>query len=363
MKYKTEIGESMVQPNKKLKKILFILGITGAVYVCFQYLLPLVIPFLLAYGIALLLRPSAGWIAGKCRVQVRGKCYGLPIGIAGAAELMVFMFLLGIGIYIGGQKLYAEAGMLIQQIPLWIESLDLWLTKFCHTLETVLNLKANCLVVLAQDMLRSLVTSTKNAAMPYLVVNSMTVFRWFVQITVVWVILLIAVMLSLQEMETWKQRREKSVFRQEFAMISRRLSIVCNAYLKTQGAIILLTMTICMIGFGLMGNPYYILAGIGTGILDALPIFGTGTILIPWALCLIIGGNWGKGAAVMGLYIICYLLRQILEAKMMGDKVGLSPLETLISMYVGLQLFGLLGFLLGPIGLLLIEDAVEAADL
>lgn len=363
MKYKTEIGESMVQPSKKLKKILFILGITGAVYVCFQYLLPLVIPFLLAYGIALLLRPSAGWIAGKCRLKVRGKYYGLPIGIAGAIELVLIMFLLGIGIYFGGQKLYKEAGMLIQQIPVWIEHLDRWLTKVCHTMEAVLNLKADCLVLLARDMLRSLVTSTKSAAMPYLVVNSMTIFRWFIQITVVWVILLIAVMLSLQEMDTWKERRANSVFWEEFAMVSERLTIVCNAYLKTQGVIILLTMTICMIGYWFMGNPYYILAGIGTGILDALPIFGTGTVLIPWALCLFIGGNWGQGAAVMGIYIVCYLLRQILEAKMMGDKVGLSPLETLISMYVGLQLFGLLGFLLGPIGLLLIEDAVEAADL
>ena len=66
---------------------------------------------------------------------------------------------------------------------------------------------------------------------------------------------------------------------------------------------------------------------------------------------------------LLAIYIICYFLREMMEAKMMGDKVGLSPLETLISMYVGLQLFGLLGFLLGPIGLLLIEDIVQSIDL
>jgi len=64
----------------------------------------------------------------------------------------------------------------------------------------------------------------------------------------------------------------------------------------------------------------------------------------------------------MGLYLICYFLREILEAKMMGDKVGLSPLETLIAMYVGLKLFGIPGFLLGPIGILLICDLLETLE-
>jgi predicted PurR-regulated permease PerM len=59
------------------------------------------------------------------------------------------------------------------------------------------------------------------------------------------------------------------------------------------------------------------------------------------------------------LYLVCYFLRQLLEAKLMGNEVGLSPLETLAAVYVGLELFGFLGFLLGPLGLLLIEDLTQ----
>ena len=69
--------------------------------------------------------------------------------------------------------------------------------------------------------------------------------------------------------------------------------------------------------------------------------------------------KWVRGLVLLGLYFACYLIREFLEAKMMGDQVGLSPLETLISIYVGLQLFGVLGLFLGPVGLLLIEDLVE----
>lgn len=354
----------MGKPEKKLKKIILILGITGAVYGSFRFLLPLVIPFLLAWGLAAALRPSAVWIAGHCRVWVSfpkqgRKSIGLPVGVAGVLELLVLTSLLGVGIYVGGRKLCLEASLLINRIPEWINLLDIWLTSVCHDIEDVFCLKANILVVLMREMLRGLMSSIKNAAMPYLMVNSVSVFRWGIGITVIMVVVLVSVGLCLQEMERWKKRCAMSVFRQEFALIGRRLAIVANAYLKTQGVIMLLTTAICTAGFWLMGNPYYILAGVGIGLLDALPVFGTGTVLIPWAVILFFGGQWGRGLFLIFLYVVCYFLREILEAKMMGDRVGLSPLETLMSMYVGLELFGIAGFLLGPIGLLIIKDLVE----
>ena len=63
---------------------------------------------------------------------------------------------------------------------------------------------------------------------------------------------------------------------------------------------------------------------------------------------------------MLAIYLACYFLRELLEAKLMGSRVGLSPLETLISMYVGLRLFGILGLILGPVGILLIGDMVKA---
>lgn len=373
----------MGKPEKKLKKMLLILGITGAVYGSFRFLLPLVIPFLLAWGLAVLLRPSAAWIARHCKVRIpdkwirrrrsgnipggstaggtSGKRYiGIPIGVAGVLELLALAAVLSVCLYLGGRKLLIEAGLLINRIPDWINALDAWLTSVCHTVEDIFCLKANFLVLLMREMLRGLISSIKHAAMPYLMVNSVTVFKWGIGTTVILVVILVSVGLCLQEMERWKKRCAMSIYRREYALIGRRLAIVANAYLKTQGIIMLLTTVICTIGFFLLGNPYYILAGVGIGILDALPVFGTGTVLIPWAVILFLGGRWGKGCILLTLYLICYFLREILEAKLMGDKVGLSPLETLISMYVGLELFGIAGFLLGPIGLLLIEDLVEA---
>ncbi len=354
----------MGKPEKKLKKMLLILGITGAVYGSFRFLLPLVIPFLLSWGIAVCLRPSAEWIAERCRFTLkfggRRRTVGIPVGAAGVLELLVLLALLGIGIYYGGCKLIAEAGMLLDRIPQWIGRLDVWLTSVCHELESALCLKTGVLVLLMREMLKGLLETVTAGAMPYLMANSVTVFRVGIGISVISVILLISVGLCLQEMDVWKARCERSVYRQEYHLIAGRLATVGSAYLKSQGTIILLTTAICTAGLWLMQNPYYVLAGVGIGILDALPVFGTGTVLIPWAGILFAGGSWGRGLWLLALYLICYFLREILEAKLVGDKVGLSPLETLIAIYVGLQLFGIVGFLLGPVGLLLIRDLVEA---
>ena len=85
-------------------------------------------------------------------------------------------------------------------------------------------------------------------------------------------------------------------------------------------------------------------------------------LAITLAMSLSACSNWSKrdrNTAIFGLYLLCYFLREFTEAHLMGKKMGLSPLETLAAIYVGLQLFGLFGFLLGPIGLLIIKDFVE----
>lgn len=358
-KYKTEIGESMEKPNEKLKRILLITGVTGVVYASFKYLLPLVIPFFIAYVIAWYLYPTSSYLSDKLGFRLGRKRVHIPVGIVGALELLLIMAVLGIWVYAGAQRLYLEGRMLLDQIPIWISRLDMWLTGRCRLLEDTLSLKPGCLVLLVREMLLGLGSSVKNTAMPYLMANSMTILEGLIQITVIWVVGLVAIMLTLQEMKPMRNRRERSVFREEFSLVAGRLKSMGNAYIKTQGLIMVLTTAICITGLFFMKNPYYILAGIAIGLLDALPIFGTGTVFIPWIIICLFQGEFGRALTLLIIYLVCYFLREIMETRFMGNKVGLSALETLISMYVGLKLFGVLGFVLGPVGLLLIEDFVE----
>ena len=342
-------GESMEKPSRKLKKTLLILGVTGAVYLSFRYLLPLVIPFLIAYVFALSLRPSALWIEKRSSI---------PLAVIGGIEIVLLMILLGALLYVGGRKLCMEARLLLENLPQILIGIERWIVNNCVWVERVLKLPEGCVVTAVKEVIADGSAAIKGGAMPFLMVNSMTVIKYLIKTTVITVILFIATVLSLKEMDDIRKRRDNSMFCNEYAMLGNRLMTVGSAWLKTQAIIMLLTMAVCSAGLFFMGNPYFILLGIGIGLLDAMPIFGTGTVLIPWSLFLLINKQWVPGVGLIVLYVGCYFLREVLEAKIMGGKVGLTPLETLVSMYIGLRLFGLLGFILGPIGLLIIEDIV-----
>ena len=125
------------------------------------------------------------------------------------------------------------------------------------------------------------------------------------------------------------------MFHREFFLLGRRLAVTGSAWLKTQSVIFLMTSSLSMLGLLLIGNPYYILGGIGIGVLDALPIFGTGTALVPWSILLLFKREWGHALILFGLYLLCYFLREFTEAHLMGKKMGLSPLETLAAKSTG----------------------------
>ena len=340
----------MPEFTKKQRKLFLTAGITAAVYICFKFFLPLFMPFLVAYIIAMILRPSAVWLEKKFKI---------PIGVVGGAELLILLILLGAGFFYGGRRLFMEANQLVNAVPVWVREFDVWLTGMCHSIELFCQLREGVLVELMREVLLGTAQAVKNATMPGIVVNSVAIFAFFVKMIIIAVVLFIASILSLQEMDELRRKRHNSIFRKEFSLLGRRLALTGNAWLKTQAVILFLTTCVCILALIAIGNQYYIIAGIGIGLLDALPIFGTGTVLIPWGILLLFQKKWYQGCVILGLYVVCYFMREFLEAKLMGNKMGLSPLETLISIYVGLELFGFLGFILGPVGLMLIEDLVE----
>lgn len=352
-------GDSMVKPGKKLKKLLLIVGITGAVYGGFRYLLPLVIPFLLAYATALGLRPSVRFFGKKLRFWFRGKEKEIPAACIGGVELALLCAAAAGLFYFGGRLLLSQVHLFAARLPEWLDRADIWVTGLCRSFGHALGLKEDFFVELAHETVQGLREAARGATVPMLMNNSMAVVGKAVNVLVFLFIYFVAVILCLQEMEDIRERRSNSVFHREFTLLGRRLVSVGDAWLKTQLLIMALVSALCVLGLFLIGNPYCVLFGIGIGIMDALPVLGAGAALLPWSLLLFLKGQWGRGAVLLGLYGICYFLRQVMEAKIMGDKVGLSALETFASMYVGLKLFGFAGFLLGPIGLLMIEDLVE----
>ena len=104
---------------------------------------------------------------------------------------------------------------------------------------------------------------------------------------------------------------------------------------------------------------YPLLIAIGIAFSDALPILGSGTVMIPWAIIRAIQGDLKLAIALIVLYVIISIIRQILEPKMVSKHIGIHPIFTLIAMYTGYKAIGLFGMLLGPIVLIILKPIFE----
>lgn len=353
------MGESMADSRRKGKKLLVTGAASGAVYVVFRYFLPLAGPFFAGYILALVFRPSARFLSYRLCIRLRGRDFHLPIGIAGGAEFLAALGAAGILCYEGGIRLLAEGKLFMARMPVWLEQFDVWLTGSCYQAEAALGLSEGCVADLAGHMIQDLFHICKEGAMPFFMANSVSVIGFFAKWMVMALVTFLAAVLSLQEMENLRCRRDDSIFCREFHIVGKRLIQTGKAWIKSQGVIFALVSGLCMAGLFFLKSPYCIMGGLGLGLVDALPVLGVGTVLIPWALIQMFLGKWKSSLILFALYLMCYFLRQVLEMRLMGGQVGLSPLETLASVYVGLELFGFFGFLLGPLGLLLIEDLVK----
>ena len=110
------------------------------------------------------------------------------------------------------------------------------------------------------------------------------------------------------------------------------------------------------IGFSVLGVKYSFLAAIAGAMIDILPIFGVGTLLVPWAVLMLLTGNQFMGVGLLVLWAVISVVRQFAEPKIVGKQVGLHPLLTLLCMWLGLKLFGGIGMFILPISLLIILD-------
>lgn len=135
-----------------------------------------------------------------------------------------------------------------------------------------------------------------------------------------------------------------------------------HAVLQQIKAQILVSCTIMValvIGFFVFSIDYALLLGITIGFLDVLPIIGAGTFLIPWSLFNLFAGNFPIGIKLAVMYLMVIVVRQIVEPRIVGKKLGLYPLVSMVSMYVGLKMMGFIGLIVAPIAANICKGVLE----
>jgi sporulation integral membrane protein YtvI len=145
-------------------------------------------------------------------------------------------------------------------------------------------------------------------------------------------------------------------FSEYYDYMKKDIKRLVGGYFLAQFKIMFIIAGVLAAGFLVLGVKYALLLAVMIAVLDFLPILGTGTILIPWAVLRIVSGEYAFGVGLIVIYVLTLVLRQIIQPKIVGDTMGLDPLMTLLFLYLGFKISGIAGMILAvPIGMIVIS--------
>lgn len=155
--------------------------------------------------------------------------------------------------------------------------------------------------------------------------------------------------------ETLRKATPASIL-EKFDMVVNNFKRAIGGYFRAQFKLMLVVYVILQVGFLFLGVGYSFLLALAVAFLDLLPFFGTGAVLGPWAVYCLIVGRYGDAIFLVIIYLACQIIKQVLQPKMVGDSIGISPLSTLFFMFIGYRLGGLGGLIIGiPIGMVIVN--------
>ena len=152
------------------------------------------------------------------------------------------------------------------------------------------------------------------------------------------------------------RKHTPQIIQEKWSMMAESFRMVFGGYFKAQFKIMAAIGVILFVGMLILKVRFAILVAILVAFLDMLPFLGTGTVLLPWAVFKLLSGDVRYAVGLVILYLVTQLVRRIIEPKLVGDSIGMNPLVTLIFMYIGYRMGGVLGMILAvPVGAIVLN--------
>ena len=327
-------------------KILPALGIFAGVWLGLRFLLPLFSPFLLGLALALAAEPMVGFLHKKVRVP-RGISAGIGVSIA---FLLLAMVLLALCAFVVRElrllsavvpDLTETARSGFSLIRRWLLDLSSHMPQEVRPLmdrnvdalfsdgAALVEKGAGWLLGLAGRLLSHVPDSALGLGTGILAAFLISA--------------------KLPKIKKWCLRRIPGERLRKLLEAGKRVRRVLSGWLRAQVKLMGVTFLILFLGFVILKVPYALLWAFGVCLVDAFPVLGTGTVLLPWSLVCLLQGDTARAVGIGSLYVVVSLTRSALEPKLLGRHLGLDPLVTLMVMYAGFKLWGIGGMLLAPI--------------
>ena len=330
--------------RQKLQYISGIVIITVSVIAGFKYVFPFVAPFVIAYAVAVMIEKPVNRLA---RVFKGRKM------IASAVIVILFSAVLCVGIGLAAYFGLAEIKSFIKNYEYNMVTFRQTAARICFNMDGWLGLSdGQCLDFICRCMEKFEKTVDNGGVsqiMTKVVTISVPAVIKTITVTGSVIICFISVVYLAVVIDNVRDWKKENVLRMEIKAVSDSLYRLIHVYFKIEALILVINSILCIIALLIIKNPYAVVLGILIGIVDMLPVFGTGTVLLPWALFELVNKNVTSAAVLVSAYVVTYFVREIMESKCLGDKTGIPPFVMLMVIFLGIMIYGIMGFILGPV--------------
>nr|WP_294469459.1 sporulation integral membrane protein YtvI [uncultured Sellimonas sp.] len=310
-------------------------------------------PFVIGWFIAYLAYPLVGWLESRVKIK---KKFGSALII-----ILVIAIVAGLG-YLGIVKLIREIQMALSNAPSLYSDLETGLGEIGKRFQGIYQILPDNIQhgwdSLLQNMDERVGSVIARLGNPAVEMTGNVVKRIPSILVAVIVVLVSAYFFTAQREEIirWCKKVAPKAIEARMSMVMYNLKYAVGGYFKAQFKIMAVVGLILLCGFLILGVDYSLLLAILIAFLDFLPFFGTGTALLPWAVYKFFVMDIKTAVGLLIIYGITQLVRQVIQPKLVGDSIGMSPLVTLVFLYIGYRLGSILGMILAvPIGMIILN--------
>jgi len=327
------------------RKLPILLAVLLGLWLVLRYLLPISLPFLLAVLLVLAAEPLVSGLQRFLHLP-RGGAAAVGVTLALLLAVLIVMALCAF--------LVRELGSLASVLPdleettlSGLDSLEYWLVglaeKAPKTVRPILvngveGMFSNSSALL--DQVSSKLLSLASGILKGLPDSALSVGTW--------VLATFMISARLPKIRQWLRDHLPKAWHERYAPCLATLKKSFFGWLTAQAKLVGITFGILFAGFFLLRIEHPLLWAAAVCLVDILPVLGTGTVLIPWSLVCFLQGNSVQAFGMLGIYGIISLVRSVLEPRFVGKQLGLDPLISLLAIYAGYRIGGLLGMLLAP---------------
>jgi len=352
-----EVESSLKINYKKIAKLIGYAALTVvAIYLAIK-LAVFYLPFLIAYIIYKIIKKPVTFLNAKLKIPKKLAvvfCMVIVVSVIGGIGYLFFSSLISEIIALSQESehlLAATAGIktLISRFTSFYNSLELD-PEILATIQSSFETTIQNISSKLGEFVETIISGTYN------------VVRSLPQVLVYVIITFLATFFISSDTQFISESLEKHLptkWLHKISKIMNDLFAALGGYVKAQCIMMSITCFELFIFFTFYRIEYALILAIVIAIIDALPILGTGTVLIPWALFNLATGNYRMGIYLVILYLFVTVVRQLIEPKVVGTQIGIYPLLTLIAMYTGVRTIGVFGLIVGPIVLIILKSILS----